>query len=83
MLKINMASNQLEAISKIGFWFKIEAPTKRLVRRWRIGPKDIFEIASRYNSCHTREGGYPGAKTASYDFIKFRLIPVDVNPLFQ
>jgi len=31
MLKINMASNQLEAISKIGFWFKI--PSSPLEKR--------------------------------------------------
>jgi hypothetical protein len=49
-----------EVISKIGFGFKIPssprekhgfaetgaAPTKVLVRHWRIGPKGIFEITS-------------------------------------
>ena len=27
-------------------------------------------ISGRYNSRHTREGGYPGAKVTVYDFIK-------------
>jgi hypothetical protein len=53
-----------EPISKIGFWFKIAAgqrfkPEVRL--RWiedlkrgtnkDIGPKDIFEVGSKYKPC--------------------------------
>jgi hypothetical protein len=47
--------NFLKPFSKIGFWFKVpslpqgfaatrEAPTKGLIRLWRVGPKDIVEM---------------------------------------
>jgi hypothetical protein len=43
----------------------------------RLPGMTIFRFTSYYyNMCHTREGGYPGAKMTFYDFItlKFALI---------
>ena len=75
----------LEAISKIGFWFKVKAAAmikpeeyiryfEDLIRapNAEIGPKDIFEIASRTIIGRITE--VHGASTLIWDLIRVKPI---------